>query len=130
MRAAPCRRARDGRRKRRSSGRTLDEAADYRRRPSGRGMRTPMACSLRILTIRRPARDPASAKFAAMSNADPTLPLATPPTPPAVAAARPGAWRGLRLPAWLRPARWPRIRSGIGLRLALLALALGLPFVV
>ena len=65
-----------------------------------------------------------------MSNADPTLPLPTPPAPPAVTAARPRASRALRLPTWLRPARWPRIRSGIGLRLALLALALGLPFVV
>jgi len=36
----------------------------------------------------------------------------------------------LRIPGWLRHPRWPRIRSSIGLRLALLALALGLPFVV
>ncbi|HEX2389514.1 MAG TPA: PAS domain-containing protein, partial [Casimicrobiaceae bacterium] len=35
-----------------------------------------------------------------------------------------------RLTAWLWRMRWPRIRSSIGLRLALLALALGLPFVV
>ena len=36
----------------------------------------------------------------------------------------------VRLPGWLRHPKWPRIRASIGLRLAVLALALGLPFVV
>jgi diguanylate cyclase (GGDEF)-like protein/PAS domain S-box-containing protein len=35
-----------------------------------------------------------------------------------------------RLPGWLRRPRWPRIRASIGMRLALLAFGLGLPFVV
>jgi len=39
-------------------------------------------------------------------------------------------WASLRLPRWLRHPRWPRIPASIGLRLALLAFGLGLPFVV
>ena len=54
-----------------------------------------------------------------------------------IAAAVPGlgrapvarSWKSLRIPGWLRHPRWPRIRASIGLRLALLAFALGLPFV-
>ena len=65
-----------------------------------------------------------------MSNTDPTLPLPAAPATPARTTARPLPWRRLRLPPWVRRSRWPRIRSSIGLRLALLALALGLPFVV
>ena len=61
---------------------------------------------------------------------DPTLPLAEPPVAPTAATPRPLPRRGRRLRAWLRRPRWPRIRSSIGLRLAVLALALGLPFVV
>src|SRR4029079_16806190 len=40
------------------------------------------------------------------------------------------AFWSFRIPGWLRHPRWPRIRASIGLRVALLALGLGLPFVV
>jgi diguanylate cyclase (GGDEF)-like protein/PAS domain S-box-containing protein len=66
------------------------------------------------------------------------MPMTVPAPPAAVPTANSeaaGAGRlrrrvWLRAPRWLDRRRWPRTRSSIGMRLALLALALGLPFVV
>jgi diguanylate cyclase (GGDEF)-like protein/PAS domain S-box-containing protein len=67
-----------------------------------------------------------------MQTTDP-LPMlaASGPAPGRDAVVRAGVAARMRIGGgWLRRLRWPRLRSGIGMRLALLALGLGLPFVV
>ena len=65
-----------------------------------------------------------------MPDPDPVPPPAAPVLAPATLAAASLPWgrRGIR--RWMRRPRWLRVRSSIGLRLGLLALAMGLPFVV
>lgn len=63
-----------------------------------------------------------------MTTSDPSATAAAPSRVPGPDVSRRPPRR--HVTAALRRLRWPRVRSSIGLRLALLALALGLPFVV
>jgi diguanylate cyclase (GGDEF)-like protein/PAS domain S-box-containing protein len=65
-----------------------------------------------------------------MPDTEPTPPVAPSPPPSRGAPASPEATPRARRPQWLRRPLRMRIRSSIGLRLGVLALALGLPFVV
>src|SRR3954447_26571666 len=90
----------------------------------------PMACSLRFRLIfgSQPPRNVILTKTATMDTQAP-LPASSSFARARSSASGNGRGRG-RLPGWIRRPRWPRIRSSIGTRLAVLALALGLPFVV